>query len=164
MDIISHGLWGGVAFGRKSRGSFWLAFLFGVMPDLFSFGIFWLATTLGFSQKPGWEYGPPDMSMIPGYVSHLYNITHSLIMFLIVFAIVWLILKRPLWELSAWGLHIALDIFTHSYKFFPTPFLWPVSSFKVDGVSWASPYIFFPDVALLIIVYTWFFIAKRRKK
>lgn len=164
MDIISHGLWGGAAFGRKSRGSFWLAFLFGVMPDIFSFGILWAANILGISQRPNWENGSPDMSLIPEYVGHLYNVTHSLIIFSIVFAVVWFILKRPLWELSAWSLHIVFDIFTHSSKFFPTPFLWPVSDFKVNSISWASPYIFFPDVALLIVVYTWFFIAKRRKK
>ena len=39
MDIVSHGLWGAIAFGRKSRSSFWLAFLIGLAPDLFSFGI-----------------------------------------------------------------------------------------------------------------------------
>ncbi len=43
MDILSHGLWGGLVFGRKSeflaRLRDWLA------PDLFSFGILWSAAT-----------------------------------------------------------------------------------------------------------------------
>ncbi len=38
MDIISHGLWGGITVGRKSGRSFWTAFCFGVAPDLFAFG------------------------------------------------------------------------------------------------------------------------------
>ncbi len=52
MDIVSHGLWGSIAFGRKSRSSFWLAFVIGMAPDLFSFGILWLAAVLGLSKKP----------------------------------------------------------------------------------------------------------------
>ena len=38
MDIISHGLWGGITVGRRSGRSFWTAFCFGVAPDLFAFG------------------------------------------------------------------------------------------------------------------------------
>ena len=37
MDIVSHGLWGSIAFGRKSRSSFWMAFVIGMAPDIFSF-------------------------------------------------------------------------------------------------------------------------------
>jgi hypothetical protein len=47
MDIVSHGLWGSIAFGRKSRSSFWLAFMIGMAPDIFSFGILWAASMLG---------------------------------------------------------------------------------------------------------------------
>ena len=32
MDIVSHGLWGALAFGRKNRRSFWLAFGIGLAP------------------------------------------------------------------------------------------------------------------------------------
>jgi hypothetical protein len=39
MDILSHGLYGGVAFGRESRKKYLIAFLFGVGPDLLSFGV-----------------------------------------------------------------------------------------------------------------------------
>ncbi len=39
MDIVSHGLWGALAFGRSSRPSFWLAFVIGFAPDLLSFGV-----------------------------------------------------------------------------------------------------------------------------
>lgn len=33
MDIVSHGLWGAIAFGRRTRSSFWLSFVFGIAPD-----------------------------------------------------------------------------------------------------------------------------------
>lgn len=163
MDIISHGLWGSLAFGRKNKKSFWLAFFFGVAPDLFSFGPFFISTFLGLAKRPNFGSEPPDPSSIPSYVHSLYNVTHSIIIFSLAFTLVWILLKKPLWEMLAWGLHILMDIFTHSYKFFPTPFLWPISGFKFNGWHWASPYIFFPDVALLAILYFWFFIIKRRR-
>ena len=47
MDILSHGLWGAITFGRRSRPSFWLAFGLGLAPDLLSFGILYLAVALG---------------------------------------------------------------------------------------------------------------------
>ena len=85
MDIVSHGLWGAIAFGRKSRLSFWLAFVIGLAPDLLSFGILWTAAMLGFSEQPDFSHGTPPESSIPQYVHHLYNVTHSFIVFLIVF-------------------------------------------------------------------------------
>ena len=72
MDIVSHGLWGGLAFGRKNRSSFWLAFVIGLAPDLFSFGILWSAAILGLARQPDFSHGTPPESSIPQYVHHLY--------------------------------------------------------------------------------------------
>lgn len=162
MDVISHGLWGGIAFGRKNRKSYWLAFFIGVAPDLFSFGVLFLARLLGFYGNIHWG-GAPDADMIPGFVSHLYNISHSLIVFVIVFLLFRIFFKRWILEMLAWPFHIAVDIFSHSYQFYPTPFLWPISDYKVDAVSWGDPRIFFPNVALLAILYAAWFIAKKIK-
>jgi len=164
MDTLSHGLWGGVGFGRKNKKSFWLAFTFGITPDLFSFGLLFIARFLGF--YPGLELrgGPSDPSMIPAYVDKLYNITHSLVIFIIVFGLTWLYLKRPVLEMGAWAIHVILDIFTHGFEFFPTPFLWPLSDYKFDGVPWGNPWIFFPNVILLILAYAYFFWRKRYKR
>lgn len=163
MDILSHGLWGSLAFGRQTRKSFWLAFFFGIAPDLFSFGIFTAATFLGLAPHPDWSSGQhPDPSQIPAYVYALYNVTHSLVVFIAVFGMVWLLRRQPLYALSAWGLHILLDIPTHSDGFFPTPFLWPLSDFSVSGIPWSHPIIFIPNVTLLITLYLWFFVVKKR--
>lgn len=158
MDILSHGLWGGIAFGRKSRSRYWLAFLLGVAPDLLSFGIFFFDRlfTHGFSDFAD-RTGPPDPSSIPLYVYSLYDATHSLVVFATVFALAWFFFKKPMGELGAWGLHILVDIPTHSDRFFPTPFLWPVSDFHVNGRSWGTPEIFFPNVVLLLTLYFWYF-------
>jgi len=161
MDIISHGLYGGVAFGRTSKISYWKAFFFGIMPDLFSFGLLFAFSILGIASGPDFNAGPPDPASIPQYVHSLYNVTHSLIVAGVVIGIVWFIRKKPLVEMFAWPLHMLVDIPTHSNEFFPTPFLWLVSDFHVDGVSWSNPYIFIPNILLLIALYTWFYFSKK---
>jgi len=164
MDFLSHGLWGGIALGRGSRRSFWTAFGFGVAPDLFSFGLVFanglLTHGLDFFNGLG---HPPEPAAIPAYVYTLYNATHSLAVFAAVFALVWWLRGRPLWELGAWGLHIAVDIFTHSAEFFPTPFLWPLSDARVNGVPWSDPRIFFSNLLALTLVYGgWAWWRRRR--
>jgi hypothetical protein len=165
MDIVSHGLWGGVGFGRKSKKNFWLAFFFGIAPDLFSFGIYSFSTLFGFEERVSWKDGPPDLSSIPYYVDALYNVTHSLVVFALVFAAVWFVMKKAPIVMFGWPLHIVTDIFTHSTSFFPTPFLWPFSSYRFDGISWGNPNIFIPNLALLAIVFIiWATYRKRKLK
>jgi len=41
----------------------------------------------------------------------------------------------PPWG-AAWALHILVDIPTHSRRNWAPQFLWPLSAFTVDGVSW----------------------------
>lgn len=165
MDVISHGLWGGLGFGRGSRKSFWLAFFFGIAPDLFSFGIFLGLAFFGLVEHPDWSSGQhPDPAQIPAYVHSVYNVTHSLIVFSIVFGIIWLIRKKSLYALSAWGLHILMDIPTHSNEFFPTPFLWPIADVSVNGIPWSNPIIMVPNLALLIAAYFWFWYGRCKKQ
>ncbi len=164
MDVVSHGLWGGVAFGRKNKKTFWLVFGISILPDALSFGIYWLLAILGIDGAPRWGGGHMDNASIPMYVHMLYNITHSLIIFGAVFLFVYLLRRKPFWLLAAWGMHILIDIPTHAEKFFPTPFLWPVSSFHIDGISWVSPVIFFPNLIGLSIVYTYYLFIFRKRK
>jgi len=163
MDVLSHGLWGGIIFGRKNKRNFLISFLIGIAPDVLSFGPFFLMTLLGLRGRPHFSGGPPDPALIPSYVSYLYNLTHSLVVFAAVFLILWAVLKRPFWLLWVWGFHILLDIFTHSFEFFPTPLFWPISDFKLDGWMWGSLWIYLTNVVLLISLYVWFFIVKRRR-
>ncbi len=156
MDFISHGLWGSITFGRKSRWSFGLAFAIGMAPDLFSFGVLYIAAAFGFSPKPDFSHRTPPESTIPQYVHQLYNFTHSFVVFLIVFVLIWLYLKRPVWELGAWGLHVLADVPLHTYAFFPTPVLWPLSSWKFDGWQWMTPGVLIPNFVLLLLLYAWY--------
>lgn len=165
MDVFSHGLWGGIAFGRRSRKSFWTAVAIGVAPDVIAFGPFMvtrlLAQGTGFFSRLGHR---PELAIIPDYVHSLYHVTHSLVVFALAFGLVWAIRRKPMMEMLAWGLHVCMDIPFHSNRFFPTPFLWPVSDFHVDGIPWSRPYIFFPDWGLIIVLYAWFFWGKRRAR
>lgn len=161
MDVISHGLWGGILVGRKNKKEFLTAFAFGVGPDVLSFGIFTAMTVLGLASGPDWSGGPPDPRLIPQYVHMLYNITHSLLVFLFVFVLVWAFRKRPFLPMLAWAFHILLDIPTHSTDFFATPFLWPISEYRINGIPWGHPYIFFPNLILLVGFYFYFFVIKK---
>lgn len=163
MDILSHGLWGGGVFGRKSKIFFLRAFLFGIAPDLFSFGILSIAVTFGL-QQPVFKFGHalPPMSAIPQYVHQLYDLTHSLVVFAAVFSLVYLALGKPFYPMLAWGLHVVMDIFTHDLSFFPTPFLWPIADYKFDGLHWGLPIIFIPNVILLGGLYLFIFLKRKR--
>ena len=163
MDIISHGLWGGVAFGRKSKRNFWTAFAIGMMPDLLAFSGPFLGNLLGGTQGLHHSNGRPDATSIPAYVYNIYSFSHSLIIFAIVFFVAWIFFKKPQWILGAWGLHILVDIPSHDASFFPTPFLWPISNFHINGINWGNPMIFFPNVVLLAVAYfAWSFVYLNR--
>lgn len=162
MDTLSHGLWGSGIFGRQSRQDFFLAFLFGIAPDIFSFGVYIIMAFFGLMEHPDWSSGRhPDPQQIPHFVYGLYDVSHSAVVFGIVFCFVWLIRRKPFFPLAAWGLHILLDIPTHA-DFFPTPFLWPLSDFVVRGIAWSNPLIFIPNMILLVVLYGSLFIVKKR--
>lgn len=166
MDIVSHGLWGGIAFGRRSRRAFWTAFAFGVLPDLLAFGPHFAESIWDSLSGGRWQPTDPQhgYASIPPYVFLVYHVTHSLVVFLAAFLLVWALRRRPLWPMLAWALHILMDIPTHSLRFFPTPFLWPLSDVAFNGISWAQPIILVPDILLLLLTYGWYFLIRRRRR
>jgi len=181
MDIFSHGLWAGVAAKAVNKSSViagkikrplkvWYTVLWGVFPDLLAFALpfvwmFWniIFGDLKFSDFPRPETVEPavrDTLPVFQIASGLYNISHSLIVFVLVFALIWFFLRRIPWEMSGWFLHVLIDIPTHSYKFYPTPFLWPISEWKFDGFSWGVPWFIILNYSAIILAY-WF--LRRRK-
>lgn len=154
MDFISHALWGGVAFGRKTRRAYLLAAGISTIPDLLTEGLFFVLYLLNIGGMPGWENGHPDIIAYPLFAQTLHNITHSLVIFAVVFGMLWIVSGRPRWIVAVWGLHVLIDIPTHSLALFPTPFLWPISDIRVSGIGWDSPMILAIDIILLIVVYS----------
>ncbi|MEK7496990.1 MAG: hypothetical protein AAB657_03760 [Patescibacteria group bacterium] len=159
MDIFAHGLWSVVVYSKvPPKNRYWAVF-FGVAPDLFSFGIFFVYR-LWSGILP---IAKPELSSIPTYVNTLYNISHSLVVWLIVVLLIYLWRKKIPWVLGAWALHIVIDIFSHAQDFFPTPFLWPISDFKVDGYSWGHPLFMAINYSALAIFYIVWLVVKRRR-
>ena len=66
--------------------------------------------------------------------------------------------------MAAWALHIVCDIPTHSTDYFPTPFLWPLPTPFVDGISRATPGFVAANYATLLIVFIVVSFYVRRKK
>jgi magnesium-transporting ATPase (P-type) len=163
-------LWTGALYKRApkkqlSSAKVWLSVFFGVAPDLLSFGILFTSYFLrnGLNRPEFLTLEPPDPSLIPNYVSVAYNYTHSLVVFAVIFALVWLLFKKPFIPLSAWALHILIDIPTHTSAFFPTPFLWPLSSFKVSGISWGEPWFLLLNYSAIILVYFIIYVKQKGK-
>lgn len=175
MDVFSHGLWSGAVYKAinlktKKPLKVWLAVFWGVAPDVFAFAISfsWLLWKLFSGEMSPAEIPPPEEAepiqhTMPLFQlsNLLYSMSHSLFMFFLIFSIVFLLFRRPVWEMGAWLIHILIDIPTHSYKFFPTPFLWPISDWKFDGFSWGTPWFIIINYSAIIIIY---FILRRKNK
>jgi hypothetical protein len=168
MDILAHMLWanygaraGNKKLKKKNKPLInlpWVTF-WGVFPDLFAFGI---PITLGIFQaigKGSFVFGRPDMFGLP---ATLYNYSHSLVLWAVVFIIVWISSKRPRLELFGWALHILIDIPSHAATFYPTPFLFPLSEYRfTHGIPWSNPWYMVINYTLLLFVSIYFF---RKKK
>lgn len=178
MDIFSHGLWSSIISQGanlktdKSKAlNPWLSAWWGVFPDLFAFTP--IASFVLWERLHGRviERFAPRMPIAPTGTFHdltilshnLYNVSHSAVVFTVVFLLIvlcnWLFLhKRFGWhivpfEMLFWLLHILTDIPTHTHEFYPTPVLWPISGVTFSGFAWATPWFLVPDYALMIIVY-----------
>ncbi len=182
MDTLSHGLFAALLarFARMSKGArkaklklnAWLAFFFGIFPDIASFGplFLWMifsllsgTNTFG-RMHPETAAPTATLSSLFGYVNAAYNVTHSIIVFAAVVIILYLIFRNIFWEMGGWLLHILLDIPTRSYQFYPTPFLWPISDWKFDGFSWGTPWFIALTYSLLAIGFFILFYSERKKR
>lgn len=170
MDILAHTLWAGAgARGANSvnKNKFshinigWAAF-WGVFPDLFAFMIpivlrFYFvvfgqsSASSFFIRTNGGMSGVEDGFNI---VRDLYQYSHSLIIFAIVFFVAWIFYRRPRFELLGWVLHILIDIPSHTLAFYPTPFLFPISNYKFPyGIQWSSAWFMIINYSLLLVVW-----------
>jgi len=159
MDIFAHGLWAAAAArgsNRKVRRkiSVWWTAWWGVFPDLFAFApaiAFMLWRRLAGVRPPAAVGDRSDPVFHLAW--SLYQASHSLIVFGAVFGLIWLIARRPWLPMLGWALHIVIDIPTHTARFFPTPFLWPVSPYRFSGISWGNPWFMLVNWSAIAIVY-----------
>ena len=162
MDFVSHSLWGAIAFGRRSRKGFLTAAGISVLPDMLTEGLFTVLLLLNIGNMPGWEHGHPNITAYPMWAQNFYNFTHSAFVFILSFLLISAFLRKPVWIIGAWGLHILIDIPTHSTELFPTPFLWPLSDFKINGIAWHNPIVIGLNILLLLGSYSLWLRQRKR--
>jgi hypothetical protein len=164
LDIIAHGISAATAVvaarsrSRKPIRIGWALF-FGVFPDLVSF-------TIPACLRVWWRVTGASPSLLPTpdgphfeWVWTVYNGAHSVLVFAVVFAGLWLVMGRPVLETLTWGLHILLDIFTHR-GMFAIQFLWPASAVHLDGIPWETPWVL--GATYVGLVAAWFLLWRRR--
>ena len=151
MDTISHALWGKGLFGyRKYK---WLPVFFGAVPDLASFGLYFLYNLI--INPTTMKLGKPELTDIPSWVFTMYNISHSLIIALLFIMLVYIIKRDVCFSMLAWPFHIILDFFTHSKEYFPTPIFWPISDYRFDGIPWSNQYIMIGNIVCIFFVFVY---------
>jgi hypothetical protein len=169
MDVFSHGLWAAALAKifnlkqEKVKINAWSAAFWGAFPDVFAFApvFIWLGYQFFFGNfdfgqlggPDGMEPSQPDTLPIFRLTHFLYSLSHSLFIFAVVFLIIWIIWRRPRYSMFGWLLHILIDIPTHNYEFYPTPFLWPFSEWKFNGFAWADPWFMLVNFSALLTVY-----------
>jgi hypothetical protein len=159
MEIVAHGLFAAaaaVASKRSDRLNPRLVYTLGwsAFPDVLAFGPsfavgLWIWLSGGF--EPGTAQAGHPQHVHLGLP--LYAIGHSLLVFVLVFSIMVLLARRVVVEVLGWLLHILLDIPTHSFSYYATRFLWPVSDFRVDGIAWWTPWFWACTYVALGIIY-----------
>ena len=173
MDTLAHAVYGatlfsrtGLAGGRRgpvdaqgrrivSDWTFWAAFGFGLLPDIFSIGIYFIQSALNWSGI--------SFHALPDYVFTLYQPTHSLVVAFIGLGLIRLFFKPLLLPALAWPFHIFLDIFTHSLGPFQTPFLYPLSDLAFNGIRWwMHPWFVRAYWGVLVLIWLGIVMARRR--
>lgn len=123
MDIFAHGIWSAIVFSGQPPRRAYAGVLWGVLPDLIPAAA---STAL-----------VPVMGISRTGFAALYPFTHSLVIFACAFLLVLVIRRSVPWPMLAWALHIIVDIPGHQR--FLTPFLFPLSDFRVMGLwEWLS--------------------------
>ena len=182
MDVLAHALWSAWPFRlanlkRKRTGkkgfNLWFAAFWGVFPDFFAFTIpiLWiifglLTGSFSFANIPT----PDSMEPIANHhwafqlANVMYSVSHSLIIFALIFLSISLIFRKPLWVMLTWLMHIIVDIPSHSYKFYPTPIFWPFSDWKFDGISWTNGWFMIINYSMILIAYAAIFYYEKKSQ
>ena len=156
MDTFSHAIWGYGLFGYKRYAL--LAIFFGAMPDLISFGALMAMNVIDGTM----QFGKPALETLPLWLFTHYAAGHSFVIALPIIALVALWRKGIAFAMLAWPFHIVLDFPFHTKAYFSTPIFWPLSDFSVDGIAWSHWYIWWPNVAGIVILLVYRHRQKKR--
>ena len=149
MDPLAHATISALVALRKTRVSRALApwIIFGILPDIYLLAAIALSL-VGLKAE-----------VFDEWFALQYNVTHSLMVWGIVWLWLCLGLRQLYWPFAMYGLHIVTDMISHQH--YLTPWLWPVSGFKVSGVfEYSDPRALLVTYAILIPI--WAFIVINR--
>jgi hypothetical protein len=145
MDIVAHALWSYIIFYKHPKR--WLAVLFGVLPDIVTF------LPHLFSEH---------FSGRQAIFDFIYQYTHSLFLFFIIFGLFWSFFGARSLFGAAWGVHIVFDIFTHPTSYYPTPFLFPFVSPEVLAFDYRGFGFLIVNYFFIILTITLIILCKRK--
>lgn len=140
MDTVSHGLWSYLIFYKNPRCMWALAI--GMLPDIIAFVPHFFVEHFTGGQI---------------IFDTVYRLTHSLVIFAIVFCLIALGIRSVPWVAGAWAVHIFVDIFTHPQTYYPTPFLYPFDSPFWFAFDYRLPWFYAINYALLLGVFLMLF-------
>jgi hypothetical protein len=182
MDELAHVLYTGAIFRiinlkRKilPKIKVWQGILWGLFPDLLAFTIpsivllynLILATITKSSNATNENVAHQlfsNSSPLFTFTMSLYTLGHSIIIFLIIFGITYLIFKKPTWVMAGWLIHILIDIPSHS-GYWATKFLWPISNVSLEGYAWwTNGKLVLISYILILIIYMYLFYINKKKK
>lgn len=115
-----------------------------------------------------WAYAmavPGQLPVLPALVGnwshHLHCIAHSAVVAgVLTFSVC--VVQRALWfPLLGWWSHIAIDVFTHSADYFPSPVLYPISERGFDGLAWNTPWFMAMNYAVLGVTGLWLWSSRK---
>lgn len=175
MDTFSHALWGGaaaLAIGLRypvTRTQVGGAMAMGLMPDVVQAipVAIWalgqaepMRTLASFALAvPGRELAMP--ATVEEISHHLHCAFHSLVVVALVTLVAWRALPAVRVPLSGWWLHILVDIPTHSASYYAVPFLYPITSWGLDGIAWTKPWMIALNYTALALTFA--LIARARR-
>jgi hypothetical protein len=157
MDLFSHILWTRVG----TRNKLWdeEAMLFALLPDA---GFLLIMLYVIFGKPMGQDFSDA-MVTLPASFLVIYRLLHSFVTLAIVALIVLKLRPKLLLALSAWALHICMDIPFHGSAMFGTRFLYPIlPDFYINGLSWGDYRVLAASYFMLLVV--WYYLELKELK
>ena len=147
-DTLNHFLHGYFIYGFKGG-------IFSILPDLLSFGRLFIKNLpnkykLLKEGKIKDILKKPDINLLDETDYLLYNFFHSLIIW---FFIVYFIKEK---ELNVVFLSIIIDTILHDKSYLATPFLYPISDYKFNGIPWNSKRGWIISLSITFFIYKYF--------
>ena len=178
MDILAHALWAGAGVAlarhrwRLTARDAAVAAAAAALPDLLhampvlAWALLGTGSWEGLRDyvlaTPGTE--PTLPAPVEGAAHHLHCVMHSALIGVpvgVLLAWRWPVLKPALW---GWWSHIAIDVFTHSADFYPSPVFYPLTRDGFHGVAWNTPSMLWLNYALLATVGAWLLVDARLRR